>query len=108
MPTEISPRELAARLATGTPTYLVDVRQPWEHALVALAGSSLLPLDEMPLRHHELRVPDGALVVTYCHHGVRSLHAAIFLERQGWSDVASLAGGVDAWACDVDRSFARY
>ena len=108
MPSEIAPRALAARLAAGAPTFLLDVREPWEHALVVLGNSTLLPLGELPARHRELRVPPGALVVTYCHHGVRSLSAASFLLEQGWTDVTSLAGGVDAWVIEVDSTLARY
>jgi adenylyltransferase/sulfurtransferase len=105
---EITTRELAARLATGAPTLLVDVRQAWEHALVAIGDSTLVPLDELPSRHSEIERPPGALVVTYCHHGIRSLDAAMFLATQGWRDVVSLAGGIDAWACEVDPSLPRY
>jgi rhodanese-related sulfurtransferase len=105
---EITPRELAARLDAGEPTYLVDVRQPWEHARVAIAGSVLLPLDQLDARLGELRPPADALVVTYCHHGMRSLDAARFLVGRGWPRVASLAGGIDAWATDVDPALPRY
>ena len=108
MPSEITPRELAARLAAGTPTWLLDVRQSWEHALAALPDSVLVPLDQLPARHQALSPPPGALVVTYCHHGMRSLDAAAFLARNGWVDVASLAGGLDAWSLQVDPSVPRY
>jgi adenylyltransferase/sulfurtransferase len=108
MPPEITPRELAARFRTGAPTYLVDVRQPWEHALVALPGSVLVPLDVLPSRLADLVPPPDALVVAYCHHGVRSLNAAMFLATRGWADVVSLVGGIDAWAQDVDPSLPRY
>jgi adenylyltransferase/sulfurtransferase len=108
MPREITPRALAARLAAGEPTFLVDVRQPWEHQRVAIGDSVLLPLDQLGARHAELRPPDGALVVTYCHHGVRSLDAARFLTGRGWPDVVSLAGGIDAWACEIDPALPRY
>jgi rhodanese-related sulfurtransferase len=108
MAAEITPRDLAARLASGAPTFLVDVRQPWEHARVALPRSVLLPLDQLPGRYRELDPPAGALVVTYCHHGVRSADAAMFLAAQGWTDVASLAGGIDAWSSAVDPSLPRY
>jgi rhodanese-related sulfurtransferase len=108
MPTEITPRELASRLAADAPTYLLDVRQPWEHERVAIAGSVLVPLDRLPERYRDLAPPPGALVVTYCHHGIRSLSAAAFLGMQGWGDVVSLAGGIDAWSQDVDPSLPRY
>jgi adenylyltransferase/sulfurtransferase len=106
--TEITPRDLAARLSAGTPTYLLDVREPWEHARAAIAGSVLVPLDRLPARHRDLAPPPGALVVTYCHHGMRSLNAAVFLAAQGWTDVVSLAGGIDAWSQEVDPSLPRY
>jgi len=105
---EIEPRELAARLAAGQPIYLIDVREPWEHALVALPGSVLVPLGELPARHREVAPPPGALVVTYCHHGMRSLDAAMYLASKGVADVVSLAGGIDAWACEVAPSLPRY
>jgi len=105
---EITGRELATRLAGGEAVYLVDVREPWEHQLAVLPGSVLVPLGELPARAAGLAPPAGALVVTYCHHGVRSLSAAEFLARAGLPDVASLAGGIDAWSCEVDPTVPRY
>lgn len=108
MTREIAPRELAARLAAGEPTFLLDVRQPWEHARCALPGSRLVPLDQLGARVPDLRPPAGALVVTYCHHGIRSLDAARLLVARGWRDVVSLAGGIDAWSHEVDPALPRY
>jgi adenylyltransferase/sulfurtransferase len=105
---EIEPRELAARLRAGEATYLLDVRQPWEHAAAALPGSVLVPLPELAARAAEVRPPEGALTVVYCHHGVRSLHAAAYLQRLGLGDVATLAGGIDAWSVEIDPSVPRY
>jgi len=102
MPTEIHPRELKSRLVTGKPTHLVDVREPWERAIAVLKDHQHIPLDELPERVSEVRAPEGALVVLYCHHGVRSLAAAQFLEQQGLKGVVSLSGGIDAWAQVVD------
>jgi len=108
MPREITPRELAARRDAGAALHLLDVRQPWEHALVALPDSQLVPLDELATRCDEVAPPPGALLVTYCHHGVRSLQAAALLATRGHRDVVSLAGGIDAWAREVDPSLPRY
>src|SRR5436309_10585949 len=105
---EVRAHELAARLAGGELVVLVDVREPWEHDLVALPGSVLIPLGELETRAGEIAAPAGALVVTYCHHGVRSLSAAAVLEQLGRYEVASLAGGIDAWASEVDPAMARY
>jgi rhodanese-related sulfurtransferase len=105
---EITPATLAARLSGKEPVYLLDVRQPWEHEAAALPGSVLIPLNELAARAGEVKPPDGALVVAYCHHGIRSLRAAAFLERLGFAEVASLAGGIDAWSLEVDPSVPRY
>lgn len=105
---QISVEELRRKLDAGEPVYLVDVRQPWEHDAAALPGSVLVPLPELPERLEELKPPEGALVVAYCHHGVRSLSAAAILESAGFPDVASLAGGIDAWSLRVDPRIPRY
>jgi rhodanese-related sulfurtransferase len=105
---QIRPRQLADLFAAGEPIYLLDVRQPWEHETAALPGSTLVPLGELPERLDEVRPPTGALVVVYCHHGVRSLSGAALLEQAGLTDVASLAGGIDAWSAVVDPAVPRY
>lgn len=105
---EIDAPELAARLGRGEPTVLLDVREPWEHQLAALPGSVLVPLGELSRRLDDVHVPVGALVVTYCHHGVRSLQAAEWLRSMGWPAVVSLAGGIDGWSQRVDPLVKRY
>jgi rhodanese-related sulfurtransferase len=105
---QISVQELAARLTAGEAVYLLDVRQPWEHEIAALPASHLVPLRELPERAAEIQPPGGALVVVYCHHGIRSLSAAAFLEQAGIRPVASLTGGIDAWSSQVDPRIPRY
>jgi adenylyltransferase/sulfurtransferase len=105
---QITVRELADKLAAGEPVYLLDVRQPEEHAIAALPHSMLVPLGELADNTGEVEPPAGALVVVYCHHGVRSLTGAYLLQRAGIGPVASLAGGIDAWSREVDPSVPRY
>src|ERR1700733_11876698 len=95
---EIDANQLKARFDAGLPTYLLDVRQPWEHEVAALPESTLIPLAELHGRHAEIEPPEGALVVVYCHHGVRSRTGAAILEALGHGHVVSLAGGIDAWS----------
>jgi rhodanese-related sulfurtransferase len=108
MPLSLSPSDLAARLREGPPVFLLDVRQPAEHALAALTPSQLIPLQELPHRWHEIHHEPGVDLVCYCHHGVRSWHAAAFLEQHGLGTVYSLTGGIDAWSCQIDSSVPRY
>jgi adenylyltransferase/sulfurtransferase len=105
---QIDVRELAARMRAGEAVWLLDVRQPWEHEIARLPESVLIPLPELTARVGEVRPPAGALLVVYCHHGIRSLSAGAFLERAGFSQVVSLAGGIDAWSAEVDVGVPRY
>ncbi len=103
---EVRPESLRSRLASSEPPVLVDVREPWEHELVQLPQSVLIPLDQLPTRLAEL--PTRRPIVTYCHHGIRSLAAATLLRGAGFGSAQSLAGGIDAWAREVDGGMARY
>ena len=105
---QISPRALAEALARGEAVRLVDVRQPWESQLASLPGSTLIPLNELPQRAGDVGFDADSMLVVYCHHGIRSLSAASFLERLGFTNVQSLAGGIDAWSCEVDPMVPRY
>jgi adenylyltransferase/sulfurtransferase len=103
---ELSPSELAAMIAAGTPMQLVDIREPWEAAIVSLDGSELIPLGM--LGHSLDRLREDVPVVLYCHHGVRSAQALAALRGLGHDNVLHLGGGIEAWADDIDPSLARY
>lgn len=105
MPREISVAELASRLRAAEPLLLLDVREAWEREIARLPGDVHIPMDEVPRRAAE--IARGTLVVAYCHAGVRSFAVASFLEQSGLEAV-SLAGGIDAWASEVDPRMARY
>ena len=60
----------------------------------------------LPARVAEL--DRGAEIVVICHHGVRSMQVGAFVERQGFSALFNLAGGVDAWANEVDPLMSKY
>lgn len=105
---QINVQQLAQKLAAGEAVCLVDVRQPWEHDTAALPGSQLVPLDQLTFRAGAIQPADGAPVVVYCHHGIRSQSAAALLEHLGFPNVFSLAGGIDAWSLFVDPKVPRY
>jgi rhodanese-related sulfurtransferase len=104
----LRPAELKAWLddpARAKPL-LLDVREPWEHARCHIDGAKLVPLQSLPARLSEL--DPGQEVVCICHHGVRSHHAARFLEHNGFTSVINLSGGIDAWAKEADPSMPTY
>ncbi|WP_332671325.1 rhodanese-like domain-containing protein [Aromatoleum sp.] len=99
--------ELAERLAAGgDKPVLLDVREPWEFELCHIEGSQPMPMGSVPARAAELDAQAETVVI--CHHGGRSAQVAMFLERQGFKNVINLAGGVAAWATQVDPAMPRY
>src|SRR5262245_27876009 len=108
MPRQMHPETLAKKLKAGEPVFLLDVREPWEHAHCRLPDSVLIPLGELTERVAEVDPSPGAAVVVYCHHGIRSLSGAAMLEANGGSEAYSLAGGIEAWSTLIDRSVPRY
>lgn len=100
--------ELAAWLADAQrpAPLLLDVREDWEYELCHVPGAQLLPMQSIPARFGELN--PAAPTVVICHHGVRSMHVARFLEGQGFTALHNLVGGVAAWAEEVDPSMRRY
>lgn len=105
---QIRPAELKAKLDAEEPVYLLDVRNDDEYAYCRLPDSHLIPLPELLHRLDEVDPPEGALVVVYCHHGIRSLSGAAILGQGGRLNVASLSGGIDAWSLVVDPAVPRY
>jgi rhodanese-related sulfurtransferase len=112
---EIEPRELVAWLeASGSDSQevgtkeplILDVREDWEFKLCHLPGSLHIPMREIPSRLQEL--DRTRPVVCLCHHGMRSMQVAMFLEHHGIDEVYNLSGGIDAWARQVDPSCATY
>lgn len=85
---------------------LLDVREPWELQTASIAGAVSIPMREIPARSEEL--DDEAQIVCICHHGARSMQVAAFLERNGFSNITNLTGGIHAWAMQVDPSMAKY
>ena len=103
---EIGPQDLASLVAGAVPPLVIDVREAGELAICALPGALHLPMQEVPARLGE--IPRDRALVVLCHHGVRSRMVAEFLVRHGFEDVANLAGGIDAWAEEVDPALPRY
>jgi rhodanese-related sulfurtransferase len=115
-PQEISPEELRNRLDAGERLALLDVREPAERAICAVPH---------PIAELDIHLPMGQIVdqlewlraslanaqaplVVYCHHGMRSLHAAHWLSRQELNPILNLTGGIDAYSLRADTSVPRY
>lgn len=104
---EIEPETLRERQEEGSAGTLVDIRRPHEREIVALEDDFWIPMQQLGQNLEELRDAPRPLVI-YCHSGVRSLRVAKMLQEEGFEDVYSLAGGIDAWAVKIDPSLDRY
>jgi glyoxylase-like metal-dependent hydrolase (beta-lactamase superfamily II) len=107
--TRLSAEGLAERLASPRPPTVVDVRTAAERKGAAIEGSIHLPLPQLRRRLGEL---PGTGLVMVCASGFRSCIAASLLEREGFGEIADLAGGMAAWtarqqaptvACEAGR-----
>jgi rhodanese-related sulfurtransferase len=94
---EITAEELAARLQQGHKQTLIDVREASEFAAGHLPTAQHLCKGIIE-RDIEERVPDtSAEIVLYCGGGFRSALAADNLQKMGYQNVLSLAGGWRTW-----------
>jgi len=85
-----------------------DELAAWE-ALLKDAGVEIEGRTKWPRGGESIYVrdPDDHLVV-FCHAGVRSMNVTVWLRNQGFEQVQSLRGGIDAWSVEVDPSVKRY
>lgn len=102
---EVTPVELAARLAQGD-VFLLDVREPHEAQIASIPGARLVPLatvgDAIPT------LPRDVDIIVQCRSGARSAKAVRQLQAAGFYRVWNLAGGILRWSDDVDPSVAKY
>jgi rhodanese-related sulfurtransferase len=98
--TEITPAQLAERLARGEELVLIDVREPHEWDAGHLDQALHVPLQQVPKRLDEM--PRDKELVMICRSGGRSANAQQFLKQNGYTRVLNLTGGMMRWARDVD------
>jgi rhodanese-related sulfurtransferase len=94
---ETSVESLHRRIEGGERLYLVDVREAGEWARARIPGAGWLGKGVIE-RDIERAIPDPAAeIVLYCGGGHRSALAADALQKMGYGNVHSLAGGIGAW-----------
>ena len=93
MPAEISVNEAVAKQQAGA--FILDVREPSEWNEAHIAGATLIPLGELASRVSEL--PKDKEIVVVCRSGNRSAQARDLLLNDGFTQVTSMAGGMNQW-----------
>lgn len=103
---ETTVQEVAALLKSPQPPKLLDVRESPEWERAHLPGTQ--PFSQQLMDEVLASWDRAAPIVTLCHHGIRSLSAVRYLSQQGFTNVRSMKGGVDAWAREIDPSLPQY
>ncbi len=98
----ITVHELKARLDAGDNLVIVDVREPHEREISVIEGSVLIPKGQVVARAAE--IPRDRDVVVQCKTGGRSRDAILKLQDLGFTNLVNLAGGINAWAREIDPS----
>jgi adenylyltransferase/sulfurtransferase len=103
---------LAARERGDADFVLVDVREPYEREIVVIPGAVNVPKADVLAAAASGRWPDalagGRRVVLHCKAGGRSAEALAALLGAGRADAVHVAGGVLAWAREIDPSLPTY
>jgi monothiol glutaredoxin len=103
---ELTVRQTTDRLKTDASARLIDVRTDEEYAIAHIAGAILMNTEER--LQALLGLPRNTPLIVHCHHGVRSLSGAGFLMDRGFTEVYSMAGGIDAWSSEIDPAVPHY
>ena len=103
---EIEPLDLHHLRQQGIPMRLIDLRRETERAISHIDGAERIPMDQiLAALAGENRDCD---LILFCRSGVRSARAVRWLRQAGFTRVRHLAGGINAWADEVDPTIAKY
>ena len=105
---EIGCAVVKAKLDAGDSFFFIDCREQDEHELVNIEAARLLSMSEIQDRVCELEDHREDEIIVHCHHGVRSLQVALWLQQLGFANVKSMEGGIDRWAAEIDQTLLRY
>jgi adenylyltransferase/sulfurtransferase len=103
---EVTPREVADRLAQGDDLVLLDVREPHEVRIAPYPNATLVPLGS--LGDHLAEFPYDRDIIVACRSGARSARAVQQLQAAGFVRVWNLAGGILRWSDEVDPTIVKY
>ena len=99
----VSSESLAAMIVAGSNFSLIDVREPSEWDEGRIDGAILIPQGEFFGGTAAANISRDSPVVLYCAHGIRSASCAGALIQAGFTNVASLDGGIVAWQETMSR-----
>lgn len=99
---QVSVRELKELRDKNPDIYLLDVREQDEWDIERIEGAHLKPMSELQDNYQD--IPKDKPVYCYCHVGGRSARVVEFLKSQGYSQIFNVAGGMQAWSEEIDKT----
>ena len=93
---QITPAEVLQAIQAGEPQVIIDIRDRASYVVGHIPGAISNPADGFDASMFS-SLPSDTPIVISCYHGMMSKQVVQYLESQGFSNVASLKGGMKGW-----------
>jgi len=103
---EVSVHKLKQMIDQNDEFTLLDVREPHEHDICHLEQAKLIPLAQVEMAFDTF--DKDQKIVIHCKSGVRSANAVRQFKEAGFTNVHNVAGGIIAWAREIDTEMQQY
>jgi adenylyltransferase/sulfurtransferase len=104
----ITVQQLKSKIDAHENFYLIDVREPSEYEIVKIPTAHLIPKQGFLDGSVLAKLPQDKPIVLHCKSGVRSAECLAILKNAGFADASHVAGGVIAWAKQIDTKLPVY
>lgn len=105
---ETTVEELKKKRENSESLILLDVREPHEYYMSDLDGTTRIPYDDLTGRLDEIEKNKETEIIVLCRSGNSAGDAVKILEKNGFSNVSRLTGGINEWAAKIDPSIPQY
>ena len=94
---QITVEELKAKIDSGAPVHIIDVREPSEYEEFNM-GAQLIPLGNIVnFQLEDIENLKNEELIIHCKSGARSAQACMILEQAGFTNTVNVTGGILAW-----------
>ena len=104
----ITVQELKSKIDAKDDFYLIDVREPSEYEIVKIPTAHLIPKQGFIDGSVLATLPQDKPIILHCKSGVRSAECLAILKGAGFAGASHVAGGVIAWAKQIDTTLPVY
>jgi rhodanese-related sulfurtransferase len=105
-PVELSVSDLLILRNSNQEYLLLDIRETEETMISNFPDTLHIRMHQIP--SNWLTLPHDKQIIVFCHYGIRSRMVVEFLHQQGLINVINLAGGINAWALEIEPDMERY